>query len=173
LLKSVGENFDVNFVIEIVPRRQTFQNLAKKLRSLGLLIDKKQKHKCQALTEKLDDTGARLEHTPRKSLKHLAQGTGVSESSARTATQWLKLRPHKTRVIHAFQPGDPATRVSFYSWLLQSVVEGEINRQLTFYIDEAFVHLQGYINTQNNRYWIPQNPHLTHEVLFHPVEVGV
>jgi hypothetical protein len=32
----------------------------------GLLIDKKQKHKCRVLTEKLHDTGARLEHTPRK-----------------------------------------------------------------------------------------------------------
>jgi hypothetical protein len=33
--------------------------------------------------------------------------------------------------------------------------------------------LQGYINTQNNRYWILQNPHLTHAVLLHPVKIGV
>jgi hypothetical protein len=38
-----------------------------------LLIDKKQKHKRWVLTKKLDDTGDRLENTPRKSLKHLAQ----------------------------------------------------------------------------------------------------
>jgi hypothetical protein len=30
--------------------------------------------------EKLDDIGVRLEHTPRKSLKRLAQETGVSTS---------------------------------------------------------------------------------------------
>jgi hypothetical protein len=42
---------------------------------------------------------------------------------------------------------------------------------LTFY--EAWVRLQGYINTQNNRYWSSQNPHLTHEVLLHLVQVGV
>jgi hypothetical protein len=41
-------------------------------------------------TEKLDDIGARLEHTPSKSLKRLAQETGVSKSSARKATQMLK-----------------------------------------------------------------------------------
>jgi hypothetical protein len=29
------------------------------------------------------------------------------------------------------------------------------------------------MNTQNNRYWSSQNPHLTHEVLLHPVKVGV
>jgi hypothetical protein len=52
------------------------------------------------LTEKLDYIGARLEHTRRKSLKHLAQETAVSASSARTATQLLKLRPYNATVIH-------------------------------------------------------------------------
>jgi hypothetical protein len=43
------------------------------------------------LTEqKLDDIGARLEHTPGKSLKRLTQETGVSKSTVRTATQLLK-----------------------------------------------------------------------------------
>jgi hypothetical protein len=61
-----------------------------KLKTMGLLIDKKQKHKPQVLTEeKLDDVGARLEHTPRKSLKRLAQDNGVSKSSARTGKQFL------------------------------------------------------------------------------------
>jgi hypothetical protein len=39
--------------------------------------------------------------------------------------------------------------------------------------DEGWLHLQGYINTQNNRYWSSQNPYLTHEALLHPVKVGV
>jgi hypothetical protein len=63
-----------------------------KLTTMRLLIDKKTKHKSRVLTEgKLDDIEARLEHTPRKSLKCLAQGTGVSKCRARTATQLLKL----------------------------------------------------------------------------------
>jgi hypothetical protein len=45
--------------------------------------------------------------------------------------------------------------------------------QLIFFSDEAWFHLQGYINMQNNRYWSSQNPHLTLEVLLHPVRVGV
>jgi hypothetical protein len=92
---------------------------------------KKQKHKVRVLTmEKLDDVGARLEHTPRKSPKRLALETGVSKSTARMATQLLKLRPYKT-VIHALQPRDPASTVHFCSWFLQPVVEGEINPHLT------------------------------------------
>jgi hypothetical protein len=58
---------------------------------MGLLIDRIQKLKLRVLTEdKLNDIGARLEHTHRKSLKRVVQETGVSTSSARTATQLLK-----------------------------------------------------------------------------------
>jgi hypothetical protein len=40
--------------------------------------------------EKLDGIGTRLEHTPRKSLKRLAEETGVSKSKCKNATQLLK-----------------------------------------------------------------------------------
>jgi response regulator of citrate/malate metabolism len=80
---------------ERFPSRQRIHNLVNKLRT-GHLIDKKQKHKRRVLTEeKLDDIGARLEYTPRKSLKRLAQETGLSKSSARRAAQFLKLRTYK------------------------------------------------------------------------------
>jgi hypothetical protein len=104
---------------ERVTSRQTIQNSVNKLWITGLLIDKKQKPNRRVLSEeKSDDKGARLEHTPRKSLKRLAQET----------TQLLKLRPYKTKVIHALQLRDPARRVHFCSWFLQSVVEGFIWR---------------------------------------------
>jgi hypothetical protein len=104
------------------------------------------------LAEKLHDIEDRLGHTPRKSLELLAQETAVSKCSARRATQLLKLRPHKTTVTHALQPHDPAGMVHFCSWFIQSVVGGEIDSQLAFFSDDAWFHLQGYINTQNNRY---------------------
>jgi hypothetical protein len=76
---------------ESVPSRQTIHNLVNKLRTTGLLIDKKQKYKRRVHTEKLHDIGARLEHTPRKSLKRLAQETECrSLVGARMATQLLK-----------------------------------------------------------------------------------
>jgi hypothetical protein len=81
------------------------------------------------------------------------------------------LNPIKTTVIHALQPCNPASRFYFCSLYLQSVVKGEINPQLTFFSEDTF-RLLWYINTQNNCYWSPLNPHLTHEVLSHPVKVG-
>jgi hypothetical protein len=92
---------------------------------MGLLIDKKQKHKCLVvlIEEGLHDIGARLEHTPRKSLKYLAQETGVSKSSPRMATQLLKLRPYKTTVAtpcsSAIQLAGFVFAVGFYSLLLK------------------------------------------------------
>jgi hypothetical protein len=88
-------------------------------------------------------------------------------------TQLLKLRPYKTTVIHALQPCNSASRVRFCSWFLQSVIEGEIDPQLTFFSNETWFHLQGYKNTQNNHYWSSKNPHLTHEAPLHPVKVDV
>jgi hypothetical protein len=76
-------------------------------------------------------------------------------------------------VIHALQSRDPASRVHFCSWFLQSLVEGDIDPQLAFFSDEEWFHFQGYINKQNNRYWSSQNPHLSHEVPLHPVTFGV
>jgi hypothetical protein len=61
----------------------------------------------------------------------------------------------------------------FCSWFLQSVVEGEIDQELTFFSDEAWFHLPEYKYTQNNRYWSSQNPHLTHKALLHSLKVGV
>jgi hypothetical protein len=75
-------NMDLQeFHDERVPNRQTIHNLVNKRRSTGSLIDTIQKYKHWVLTEEnLDDTGAKLEHTPTKSLRSLAQEAGVSNS---------------------------------------------------------------------------------------------
>jgi hypothetical protein len=62
-----------------------------KLRTTGLLIDRKQKHDRRVLTEKLHEVGVKLEHTPGKPQKRLAQETVVPESDARRSTRFLKL----------------------------------------------------------------------------------
>jgi hypothetical protein len=85
----------------------------------------------------------------------------------------LKVRPYKRTVIHALQQRDSANRVLFCGWFLQSFVEAEVNPQLTFFSNEAWFYLQGYINMQNNRYWSSQNPHVIHEILLHLVKFGV
>jgi hypothetical protein len=105
--------FRSKFCDDVLPSRQKIHNLVNEVRTTGLVIDKKQKHKLRALTEKLDDIGARLEHTPRKLLKCLVQETVVPKSVARMATQLLTLRPYKATIIHTLQPRDAASGFIF------------------------------------------------------------
>jgi hypothetical protein len=58
------------------------------------------------LTEKLDEIDARLEHTPRKLLKSLAQEPGMSKSRA------SKLGPCKTTIVHSLQPAQSCELVA-------------------------------------------------------------
>jgi transposase len=82
------------FLDERIPSRHKIRNLVNKFRSTGLLIYTKQKYKRRMLTEEnLDNIGVKLEHTPSKSLKHLAQEPGVSKSSAGIVKHLLKIKP--------------------------------------------------------------------------------
>lgn len=100
--------------------------------------------------EKWNDIETRLEHTQRKLLKRLAPKTGMSKSSAKTTTQWPKLRPYKATVIRALQLHNPAKRVHFCRWFLQFVVECDINPSMIVFSDKAWFHFQRHITMQNN-----------------------
>jgi hypothetical protein len=60
----------------------------------------------------------------------------------------MKLRPYRTTEIHVLKPRVAAGKVRFCCWFQQSVVEGEIDSQLTFFSDEEWSHLQGYTYTK-------------------------
>jgi hypothetical protein len=90
-----------------IPASSTILRLVKKVRSTGSLLDKKYTRQNAVLTEEtLDKIGARLEHSPRKSLARLAQEAQVSKTTAWRATKNLHLRPSKiTQVesVHKFE----------------------------------------------------------------------
>jgi hypothetical protein len=97
--------FRCQFPGQPVPSRQIIHYLVNKLTATGSLVDKKPDRKRTVLTEeKFDESGARLETSPRKSLRRLVQETRVSKTSARRATKLLQLRPYKTRTVHALKP---------------------------------------------------------------------
>jgi hypothetical protein len=82
---------------------------------------------CGVLTEeKLDEVGARLEHTLQKSLRCLAQEAHLSKLLVVTAKNLLNLWQHKAAAVHALQPCDLAGRINFCSWFLQSVHDDEV-----------------------------------------------
>jgi hypothetical protein len=89
LLETVKENFTINF-----PGCNSKHNMHPYTYSSGSLLDKKPIKKC-VLKEKMDKIGARLE-IHHKSLRHLAQETANSKSSAAKATLFT-FWPYKIR----------------------------------------------------------------------------
>jgi hypothetical protein len=78
------------------------------------VLDKTRHGKKTVLTDqKLEDIRARLEISPRKSLRRLSQETDVSVGSASKATKLIKFRPHRVRVVHAFKPVDAPQKIRF------------------------------------------------------------
>jgi hypothetical protein len=125
----------------------------KKVRSNGSFLDKKYTRQNAVLTEEtFDETEARLEHSPRKSLARLAQQAQVSKTTAWRATTNLHLRPYKITQVHAIEEWDYGRRTHFLNWFLKAIHDGVLDPKLTFFTDEAWFHLSGYINAQNNRY---------------------
>jgi hypothetical protein len=61
----------------------------------------------------------------------------------------------------------------FCNWFLQAVHDGVLDPKLTFFTDEAWFHLSGYINAQNNRYWSSINLKQTFEVPLHDQKISV
>jgi hypothetical protein len=102
----------------------------------GSLVDKKPDKKGTVLTEeKLEEIGARLETSARKSLRRLAQA--CFESNCTKVTKLLTLRPYKTTVDHSLRVHDPVARINFCNWFLQPVHNGGVDPQLLLFSDDA------------------------------------
>jgi hypothetical protein len=59
--------------------------------------------------ETVHEIGTKLEHTPWKSVKHFAEETKISKSSAQTSTKLPEQKPFKTEAVYELQPHDPST----------------------------------------------------------------
>lgn len=172
--REVVRQFQTKFPGERVPSRETVRLLVNKLRDTGSILDKKRNVKRRVLTEdKLDDIGERLERSPKKSLRRLAQETEISKYSAWKATKLLKLKPYKVTVVQQLLPHDNAARLNFCNWILDNVNDQTIDPRLIFFTDEAWFHLHGYVSSQNNRYYATEKPNFVHETPLHDQKIGV
>jgi hypothetical protein len=173
-INRVKEGFDVGTLVFVSQLHQIFRDWWKKVRSTGSFLDKKYTRQNAVLTEEmLDETGARLEHSPCKFLARLAQQAQVSKTTAWRATKNSHLRPYKITQVQVIEECDYGRRTHFWNCFLQAVHGGVLDPKLTFFTDEAWFHLSGYINAQNNRYWSSINPRQCFEAPIHDQKIGV
>jgi hypothetical protein len=77
-------------------------------------MDKKKERKRSVLTEeKLTDIQARLQLSPRKPLRRLAQETDVAYTTVRRATKLSGFRPYRIQEVHRIKHTDFNLKITF------------------------------------------------------------
>lgn len=106
-----------------------------------------------------------------KSIREPAQQAGITHFSMHRDTKLLKIEPYKISVfvMNELQPGNTGKSCTFCEWTVNNFHDGEINPNW----NEAWFHLQGYINSQNYRYWTTEKPDIIHKIPLHDKKVGV
>ena len=69
--------------------------------------------------------------------------------------------------------GDLVKRVTYCCWFMEHVTPDGDELDDWYWPDEAWFHLDGYVNSQISRYWLTDNPHVLHESPLHAQKPGV
>ena len=63
--------------------------------------------------------------------------------------------------------------MQFCVWFQNFINQNPGILDLTWFTDEAWFHLSGYINSQNTRIWAEKNPHTLHAEPLHAQKIVV
>jgi len=76
-------------------------------------------------------------------------------------------------VLHELKEPDQVKRVAYCRWFQTHLKENPGILDYTWFSDEAWFHLSGYVNSQNSRIWASENPNAIHEEPLHSEKIGV
>ena len=68
---------------------------------------------------------------------------------------------------------DEEKRMAHFRWFQTILKENPGILDYTWFSDEAWFHLSGYVNSQNSRIWASENPNAIHEEPPHSEKIGV
>ncbi|CAH1107732.1 unnamed protein product [Psylliodes chrysocephalus] len=123
--------------------------------------------------EVVQDVRIRMEQSPTKSVKKLAAQADLSVgTSHKILKKNLSMHPYKVSVLQQLFPGDFVKRMEYCQWFNEQLNDNNLLDR-SFFTDEAWFHLSGYVNSQNYRTWATENPHSFVEISLHPIKVGI
>ena len=138
--QNVQQAFIHKFQSVPVPHRNTVRRLIKKFRETGSVADASRAGRPKVLTEvKVTEIAAKIEASPKKSIRRLSQQADVSYGSVHKALKkLLHLKPYKVTQVHELKEPDKCKRMRYCQWLRDFVEEhGEDIFDHTFFTDEA------------------------------------
>src|SRR5699024_11571821 len=110
---------------------------------------------------------------PRISLHKLSLQSGVPMTTCHTIVKKrLHMHLYKITTVQELSPVDFRRRMEYCNWFLNNLDDNRL-LDLSFFSDEAWFHLSGYVNSQNYRIWSTENPHAFIQTPLHPQKVGV
>lgn len=165
--------FRRQFNVRNIPTRATILSMVRKLETTGSLLSETGKKRSVMSQECVNDVRERFVNSPKKSLRRLSQETGYSYGTCQRAAKKAGLRAYRVHVVHQLKEPDAEKRMRYCQWFQALLIATPDILSITWFTDEAWFHLSGYINTQNSRYWAAENPNIIHEAPLHPEKVGV
>jgi hypothetical protein len=109
----------------------------------------------------------------RYSLRVLSQEIGLSRSTCQRAAKKAGLHSYRFRVVQELKHQYYDKRMTYCRWFQTFIDENPGILDYTWFSDEAWFHLSGYVNSQNTRLWGSKNPHALFEEPFHSQKVGM
>ena len=172
-LDSFREHFPA---VAILPHNfyACLTNCVEVFHETGSVTHKKGAGRPRVRTEEVvNDVRQRMEEEPRKPLKRLSQEIGFSYGTCQTIVKKdLNMHPYKMQSYQALLPADHPRRLAYCRWIVNNLMNDDL-LNLTFFSDEAWFHLSGYVNSQNMRMWSTDNPHVFTETPLHAQKIGV
>ena len=157
-----------------VPHDSTIKRLVDKFRETGSVHDRRRSGRPSFDDEDVAAVQGALINSPQKSLRKVSQQIDMSYSSVqKICRKVLHLFPYKTCVMHTLMQNDYEQRSIFCDWLIAVTNDDPQFLKTCFWSDEAWFHLSGYMNSQNTRCWLSENPHQYVETSLHPQKIGV
>lgn len=115
-----------------------------------------------------------VEEDPNESIRRRAQQLDLCPSTLwKILRKDLGLHAYKIQLLQELKPRDHHMRRTFGQWAEnQNALDPQFNKKILF-SDEAHFWLNGYVNKQNCRIWIAEQPEATIEKPLHPLKVTV
>ena len=173
--KVTKEEFAKKCTSRNPPTNRTIRLLYNKFKETGSVKSKLRVRTRPTLnTELLTGIQNDLNQNPNLSKRRIAANKNISLGSAHMGVRKiLKLHPYKVQVFYELISTDFPKRINYCQWLLNAINDNPSILDNMFFSDEAWFQLNGYVNSQNYRFWSSSNPHQYIEAPLHSAKTGV
>jgi hypothetical protein len=153
--------------------RQTLHLCLNNFRESGTIGRKEGSGQVKKRTQEvIENVQQIMEDSPTTSIRHLSQQVDLSVGTCqKILKEDLHLFPYRLAAVQELHVNDLPQRLNYCQWFLNTIADDVLEK--TFFTDEAYFRLSGYVNSQNMRMWSLQNPHFFTEAPHYPQKIGV